>query len=118
MSTLRQQQCLRCGHHWWPRQVSKSRRCPGCRSPYWDRPRRRDTHKSAVSPPCPVGAPAPVSLGEIKPVHSQDDCSLRAALELLRGCKTAGLSWSEMTDQVMNRFGVKLDKDQLKALVR
>ena len=37
---LRQQACHRCGKVWWPRRPNKPARCPGCKSPYWDRPRR------------------------------------------------------------------------------
>ncbi len=37
---LRQQVCHRCGKAWWPRRPKKPARCPGCKSPYWDRPRR------------------------------------------------------------------------------
>jgi predicted Zn-ribbon and HTH transcriptional regulator len=36
--TITQCQCLRCGHRWWPRQAAKTRKCPSCNSPYWDRP--------------------------------------------------------------------------------
>ena len=31
--------CLRCGHEWVKR-IPHPIRCPKCRSPYWDRPRR------------------------------------------------------------------------------
>ena len=37
---LRQHVCHRCGKAWWPRRPNKPARCPGCKSPYWDRPRR------------------------------------------------------------------------------
>lgn len=33
--------CERCGHEWIPRDPDEPpRRCPACKSPYWDRPRR------------------------------------------------------------------------------
>ena len=34
-------QCERCGHIWMPRRESTTepRVCPSCKSPYWDRPR-------------------------------------------------------------------------------
>jgi len=33
--------CERCGHEWLPRDPDDPpRRCPACKSPYWDRPRR------------------------------------------------------------------------------
>ena len=33
--------CSRCGHEWIPRQEEAPRQCPGCKSPYYDRPRVR-----------------------------------------------------------------------------
>jgi predicted Zn-ribbon and HTH transcriptional regulator len=33
--------CERCGHIWIPRAGLKPRVCPKCKSPYWDKPRRR-----------------------------------------------------------------------------
>jgi hypothetical protein len=33
-------ECTRCGHQWLPRSKEKPCVCPGCKSPYWDRPRR------------------------------------------------------------------------------
>lgn len=34
-------QCLRCNHIWQPRgDVEKPIACPGCHSPYWDKPRK------------------------------------------------------------------------------
>lgn len=33
--------CLRCGHHWIPRKPERPRICPKCKSPYWDKPRRK-----------------------------------------------------------------------------
>ncbi|MDQ6616737.1 MAG: hypothetical protein M3083_18825 [Actinomycetota bacterium] len=34
--------CERCGKEWLPRHQGdpEPRTCPGCRSPYWDRPRK------------------------------------------------------------------------------
>jgi hypothetical protein len=34
--------CERCGHEWIPRDDAQPRICPGCKSPYWDRPRRSE----------------------------------------------------------------------------
>jgi DNA-directed RNA polymerase subunit RPC12/RpoP len=39
-TVLAQRTCLRCGKAWWPRSQSKPKRCPRCKSPYWDRPRQ------------------------------------------------------------------------------
>ena len=33
--------CQHCGHEWIPRIASLSRRCPKCKTPFWNRPRRR-----------------------------------------------------------------------------
>ncbi len=33
--------CLRCGHTWIPRRADKPRRCPKCKTPYWDTPNVR-----------------------------------------------------------------------------
>lgn len=46
------------------------------------------------------------------------DRSLTKALDLLKEMKTAGQTWHEMAERVEREFGAKLDKDQLKALVR
>ena len=35
--------CHRCGYAWIPRvAVEKIKTCPGCKSPYWDRPRKSE----------------------------------------------------------------------------
>jgi hypothetical protein len=39
--TVTQYVCERCGWEWLPREATKPRICPSCKSPYWDRPRRR-----------------------------------------------------------------------------
>ena len=33
--------CLRCGHDWYPRSPEAPKQCPKCRSPYWNRPRKK-----------------------------------------------------------------------------
>lgn len=33
--------CGRCGHEWIPQIVREPKRCPKCKSPYWNRPRMR-----------------------------------------------------------------------------
>jgi len=34
--------CERCGHEWLPRNKDEAPRvCPKCKSPYWDRPRKK-----------------------------------------------------------------------------
>ena len=39
--------CQRCGHEWLPRRNSKNppKVCPKCKSPYWDRPRKKPPKK-------------------------------------------------------------------------
>lgn len=44
--------------------------------------------------------------------------SFANALEMLRGLKAKGRSWTEMGHELQRQWGVHLDKDQLKALVR
>lgn len=34
-------ECLRCGHKWYPRFPQKPRICPYCKSPYWDKERKK-----------------------------------------------------------------------------
>ncbi len=41
--TLPHLQCLRCGHEWMPRSEERPGNCPKCKSPYWDKPRKRQT---------------------------------------------------------------------------
>jgi rubrerythrin len=33
--------CGRCGHNWRPEGDSPPRVCPSCKSPYWNKPRKR-----------------------------------------------------------------------------
>jgi hypothetical protein len=33
--------CERCKHKWFPRRKSKPVICPKCKSPYWDKKRKR-----------------------------------------------------------------------------
>ncbi|CAI4033494.1 hypothetical protein DNFV4_03930 [Nitrospira tepida] len=40
------------------------------------------------------------------------------ALEVLKQMKATGTSWAHMAERLQQEFGVQLDKDQLKALVR
>ena len=44
--------------------------------------------------------------------------SFQAALEAMRTMKQAGKSWGEIMEAIASRFGVVLEKDQLKALTR
>lgn len=46
------------------------------------------------------------------------DRSLAKALAVLKDMKAAGRTWQEMAGRVEREFGTKLDKEQLKALVR
>lgn len=45
--TIKPLDCLRCGHNWIPRMFDnegvliKPKTCPKCRSPYWNKPRRK-----------------------------------------------------------------------------
>jgi len=42
LPTLR---CKRCGHKWHPRKEEKPLICPKCKSPYWDRERKKERKK-------------------------------------------------------------------------
>jgi len=38
--------CERCGHEWIPRNKEEHPRvCPKCKSPYWDKPRKKSDTK-------------------------------------------------------------------------
>jgi len=41
--TVKAYRCLRCLHTWLPRRSTRPVSCPACHSPYWDRPRRKET---------------------------------------------------------------------------
>jgi len=34
--------CERCGHEWIPRNKEEPLVCPKCKSPYWNKPKRRN----------------------------------------------------------------------------
>ena len=59
-----------------------------------------------------IAASTETATGTAEPV------SFAKALELLRGLKAMGRSWTEMGQELHRQCGVHLDKDQLKALVR
>ena len=115
--SLREQQCLRCAHAWWPRRPTRSLRCPHCKSPYWDRPRRIG-EQSADEMRTRIETGAAVATVKTKPDSPSDSLSFVAALELLKRLKTMGRSWSELAQELHRHCGVQLDKDQLKALLR
>lgn len=50
--------------------------------------------------------------------ENTEDRSLAKALNVLKEMKTTGRTWQEMAERVEREFGTRLDKDQLKALVR
>ncbi len=41
--------CLRCGYTWFPRSTEPPKVCANkeCKSPYWDRPRRKKSTKKS-----------------------------------------------------------------------
>lgn len=108
---LRQQYCRRCGYRWLPRQVARPVRCPACKSPYWHRPRkppRQAQETAGVISQAPTGTSGAQAGAQ----------SFQAALDAMKTMKAEGKSWNEITEAISCRFGVKLEKDQLKALVR
>ena len=36
---IEKQKCLRCGAEWYPRQPEPPKTCPKCRTPYWNKPK-------------------------------------------------------------------------------
>lgn len=117
---LAQRTCLRRGKSWWPRSQSKPKRCPGCKNPYWDQPRRER------EPPTPRTYEALTKalqekvarkLG-ISVMEQRQDLSLAKALGVLKEMKGEGRSWQDMIERVEREFGVRLGKERLKALVR
>jgi len=125
-AVLQQQTCLRCANTWWPRRPKKPLRCSRCKSPYWDRPRKL---KLAPAPVAASFSRAALqdsvrndlakALGTSQPESGGlADRSLVKALDVLKAMKAAGRTWQEMAERVEREFGTRLDKDQLKALVR
>jgi hypothetical protein len=124
---LHQQHCRRCGKAWWPRQPRKPVRCPGCKSPYWDKPRRvrhavtpsnESVNKGALRNSLGQTLTNAFGRGEADHQGDHNDHSLAHALTVLKEMKAAGRTWQEMADRLERDFGTKLEKDQLKALVR
>ena len=125
-AVLHQQTCLRCRNTWWPRRLSKPARCPRCKSPYWACPRRMKRMPvpvvASVNPKelqNSLGREMAKAFGRSQPEDvDMADRSLAKALAVLKEMKAAGRTWQEMAERVEREFGTKLDKDQLKALVR
>lgn len=40
--------CERCEHVWVPREDAEPRVCPKCKSPYWNKPRRKPKAESST----------------------------------------------------------------------
>ncbi len=123
---LRQQLCHRCGKAWWPRRPNKPARCPGCKSPYWDRPRRlkhpimplkEPVNQMALTKSLGRKVARTLGRGSERGIDTEDR-SLAQALHVLKEMKAAGKSWQEMGARMEREFGASLEKDQLKALVR
>jgi uncharacterized CHY-type Zn-finger protein len=47
--TLKGFVCERCNHKWVPREDEMPKVCPKCKSPYWDKPRKRERHTSELN---------------------------------------------------------------------
>ncbi len=84
--------CERCGHEWFPRDVSKEPRvCPKCKSPYWDVPRKQ----------------APMSYEEFS-----------GRIKVVLESATAPLTWTEIRTEAKlpqkfpnNQWVHRMDKD-------
>ncbi|MBX3334878.1 MAG: hypothetical protein KF876_12195 [Nitrospira sp.] len=125
--SLNQQHCRRCGKEWWPRQPRKPVRCPGCKSPYWDKPRRvrqavtpliTSVNKERLSHSLGQTLNKALGRGDADHQGNHSDRSLAHALTVLKEMKAAGRTWQEMADRLEREFGTKLEKDQLRALIR
>ena len=123
---LQQQVCSRCGKVWWPRQPVKPLRCPACKSAYWAEPRRpkrgvvplqESVNEEAATRNPRDGVLKTVVRADEKRQESQDRSFIKA-LCVLKEMKVAGRTWAEMAERIQTEFGARLDKDQLKALVR
>ncbi len=117
---LQKQACYRCGKAWWPRSPSKPKRCPRCKTSYWDQPRREKDRrpKSWDALQKEIQEKIYRKLGSKGLEEQRQDRSLGKALAVLKQMKTDGLTWQEMSDRVEQEFGVRLEKEQLKALIR
>jgi hypothetical protein len=124
--TLQRQTCQRCGKNWWPRQSIKPARCPRCKSPYWDKQRRikgviaplkEGVSKEAIRRAVAQGLQKAFGIDE-RDGKEANDRSLAKALTVLKEMKAAGKTWQEMSERMERDFGTRLDKDQLKALIR
>ena len=40
---MKKETCLRCQHQWYKRNPTIPKWCPKCKSPYWDKERKRGT---------------------------------------------------------------------------
>ena len=124
--TLQRHAFQRFGKTWWPRQSTKPARCPRCKSPYWDKPRRIKAAvgplKEGVSKKAIVRAVAEglkkAFRTDVTGGNETADRSLAMALTVLKDMKAAAKTWQEMSERMERDFGTKLDKAQLKALVR
>lgn len=51
-TTVKPNICTRCGHRWFPTRFDdqgrplRTKKCPGCNSPYWDKPRMSKTARA------------------------------------------------------------------------
>lgn len=113
--TLRRQTCLRCRHCWWPRTPTRTLRCPRCKSPYWDRPRRGAVESTQDTR---IQGGALVASRKEDPAETAVAVSFAAGLDLLKRLKAEGRSWAELAHELQRQCGVQLEKEQLKALIR
>lgn len=128
-NSLFERHCLRCLYTWWPRKPKPPCRCARCKSPYWNRPRRKgvQTGGEIVKQPSPLVSPdtgsaiASTSVQSpipVPPPKPEPDRSFAKALVVLQQMKTTGATWAQMAERLKQEFNVQLDKDQVKGLVR
>ena len=85
------------------------KRCAQCKTPYWNKPRKKGVQSG---PKEPTGE-------QIVAAHIQRvNAVLATGQEVLKQMKADKASWAQMAERVLRDFGVTLDKDQPKGLVR
>ena len=94
-------QCLRCEHRWLPRGHALEdpappdpKTCPKCRTRQWATPLRFASDENEYGR------------------------TMQACMRMGRTMKKEGKTWTEIGAEVKRQFGVRLDKDQLRALLR
>jgi hypothetical protein len=99
--------CERCGHGWAPRVDAEPRVCPKCKSPYWNRARRRADGRGSLVPLRGVGKSRAGSLaassaaqppGGFWTLRSFEDLAAEQGIEPLKDWDAFVGGWPEGAD--------------------